>query len=97
MFECNVTSRIRSTSNFAQFCVVDDTDGNLFGYKTSTDLGLMYIVHSVLESKVGSIVEEYKNWFVGLGKMKDKTAKLVKVQDHLLEVSQINISRSWPS
>jgi len=47
----------------------------LIGYKTITDLGLLHIVNNVSESKVDSIVE-YKDYFVGLEKMKDKTAKL---------------------
>lgn len=48
------------------------TDGNLIGNKTATDLGLLHIVNSVQESKVNSIMEEYKDCRVG----KDITAKL---------------------
>ena len=60
----------------AQFCVVDGQDGNLIGYETATDLRLLRIVNSVSAPQVDDIVGEYKDCFEGLGKMKDKAAKL---------------------
>ena len=75
-FEAEIESRVTSKSTVMQFCVVDGCDGNFIGYKTATDLGLLHIINSVSTPKVNNIVEDYKNCFEGLGKVKGKTAKL---------------------
>ncbi|KAK3741501.1 hypothetical protein QZH41_002971 [Actinostola sp. cb2023] len=75
-FEANVISAVTNTSNIAQFYVVDGADGNLLGYKTATDLRLLHIVNTLSTPKGTSIMDEYSDCFKGLGKMKDKTAKL---------------------
>ncbi|KAK3751390.1 hypothetical protein QZH41_002583 [Actinostola sp. cb2023] len=75
-FEADVISAVTNTSNIAQFYVVDGADGNLLGYKTATDLRLLHIVNTLSTPKGTSIVDEYSDCFKGLGKMKDKTAKL---------------------
>ncbi|KAK3727084.1 hypothetical protein QZH41_019742, partial [Actinostola sp. cb2023] len=76
-FEANVISAVTNTSNIAQFYVVDGADGNLLGYKTATDLRLLHIVNTLSTTPKGtSIMDEYSDCFKGLGKMKDKTAKL---------------------
>ncbi|KAK3752457.1 hypothetical protein QZH41_007499 [Actinostola sp. cb2023] len=75
-FEANVISAVTNTSNIAQFYVVDGADGNLLGYKTATDLRLLHLVNTLSIPKGTSIVDEYSDCFKGLGKMKDKTAKL---------------------
>ena len=59
-----------------QFCVVDGSDGNLIGYETAVDLGLLHIRNSVSTPKVTNMLEDYNDCFEGLGKMKGKTAKL---------------------
>ncbi len=48
----------------------------MLGYETETDLELFHIINSVSTPKVDNIVEDYKDCFGGLGKMKGKTAKL---------------------
>ena len=68
MFEAKVKSSVTGKSKFTQFCIVDGSDGNLIGCQTATDLGLLHIINSVSE--------DYKGCFEGLGKIKDKTAKL---------------------
>ena len=75
-FEANIKSGVTNKFKVAQFCVVDGQDGNLIGYETATDLGLLRIVNSVSAPQVDDIVGEYKDCFEGLGKMKDKAAKL---------------------
>ena len=69
-------SRVTSKSTVTQFCVVDGCDGNLIGYETAIDLGLLHIINSVSTPKVDNIIEDFKDCFEGLGKMKGKTAKL---------------------
>ena len=75
-FEANIKSGVTNKFKVAQFCVVDGQDGNLIGYETAIDLGLLRIVNSVSAPQVDDIVGEYKDCFEGLGKMKDKAAKL---------------------
>lgn len=75
-FEANIKSGVTNKFKVAQFCVVDGQDGNLIGYETATDLGLLRIVNSVSTPQVDDVVGEYKDCFEGLGKMKDKAAKL---------------------
>ena len=75
-FEAEIKSGVTSKSTVTQFCVVDGCDGNLIGYETATDLGLLHIINSVSTPKVDNIIEDYKDCFEGLGKMKGKTAKL---------------------
>jgi len=69
-------SGVTSKSTVTQFCVVDGCDGNLIGYETATDLGLLHIINSVSTPKVDNIIEDYEDCFEGLGKMKGRTAKL---------------------
>jgi len=75
-FEAEIMSGVTSKSTVTQFCVVNGCDGNLIGYETATDLGLLHIINSVLTPKVDNIIEDYKDGFEGLGKMKGRTAKL---------------------
>ena len=77
-FEANIKPWVTNKFKITQFCVVDGQlqDGNLVGYETATDLGLLRIVNSASAPQVDDIVEEYKDCFEGLGKMQDKTAKL---------------------
>ena len=76
-----------SKSTVTQFCVVDGCDGNLIGYETAIDLGLLRIVNSVSTPKVDNIIEDYKDCFEGLEKMKGKTAKL-HVNDSVKPLAQ---------
>ena len=55
---------------------MDGCDGNLLGYKTVTDLGLLHVLNSMSTLKVDNIIEDYKDYFEGLRKMKGKTSKL---------------------
>jgi len=75
-FEAEIISGVTSKSTVTQFCVVDRCDGTLIGYETATDLGLLHIINSVSTPKVDNIIEDYKDCFEGLGKMKGRTAKL---------------------
>ena len=86
-FEAEVKSSVTSKSTVTQFCVVDGCDGNLIGYVTAIDLGLLHMVNSVLTPKVDNIIEDYKDCFEGLGKMKGKTAKL-HVDDSVKPLAQ---------
>ena len=76
-FEAKIKSTVTSKSTVTQFCVVDGCDGNLIGYETAIDLGLLHIINRVLTPKVDDIIKDYKDCFEGLGKMKGKTAKHV--------------------
>ena len=86
-FEAEIKSSVTSKSMVMQFCVVDGCDGNLIGYETAIDLGLLHIVNSVSTPKVDNIIEDYKECFEGLGKMKGKTAKL-HVDDSVKPLAQ---------
>jgi len=71
-----LANQVKREPAVTQFCVVDGCEGNLIGYETAIDLGLLHIVNSVSTPKVDNIIEDYKDCFEGLGKMKGKTAKL---------------------
>ena len=65
-FEAEIKSRgTTSKSTVTQFCVVDGCDGNLIGYETAIDLGLLLIINSVSEPKVDNIIKDYKDCFEG--------------------------------
>ena len=60
-FEAEIKLGVTSKSTVMQFCVVDGCDGNLIGYETATDLGLLHIINSVSTPKVDNIIEDYKD------------------------------------
>ena len=86
-FEAEIKSSVTSKSTVMQFCVVDGRDKNLIGYETAIDLGLLHIVNSVSTPKVDNMIEDYKDCFEGLGKMKGRTAKL-HVNDSIKPLAQ---------
>ena len=63
--EAEVKSSVTGKSKVTQFCVVDGSDGNLIGFETATDLGLLDIINSVIDTH--SIMEDYEGCFEGLG------------------------------
>ena len=66
---------------------MDGCDGNLIGYETAIDLGLLHIINSMSTPKVDNIIKDYKDCFEGLGKMEGKTAKL-HVNDSIKPLAQ---------
>ena len=86
-FEAEIKPRVTSKSTVTQFCVVDGYDGNLIGYETAIDLGLLHIINSVSTPKVDNIIKDYKDCFEGLGRVKGKTAKL-HVNDSVKPLAQ---------
>lgn len=75
-FKSVVQSSLTGQSKEAHFCVVEGSDGNLLGFETATDLGLLHIVNSVSSSTVDNIVSEFSDRFEGIGKMNNTTVKL---------------------
>ena len=86
-FEAEVKSSVTGKSKVTQFCVVGGSDGNLIGFETATDLGLLHIINSASTPTANDIMEDYKGCFEGLGKMKGKTAKL-HVDDSVKPLAQ---------
>nr|XP_002730526.1 PREDICTED: uncharacterized protein K02A2.6-like [Saccoglossus kowalevskii] len=72
----NVKSPITQQSTFTKFHVVKGSAGNLLGYYTATQLGLLHIVNSLSTCTSDSLIEKYADRFEGIGKMRDTKAIL---------------------
>ncbi|MCG8430742.1 MAG: RNA-directed DNA polymerase, partial [Candidatus Omnitrophica bacterium] len=71
----SATAHFKNESKQCKFYVTEGNSGNLLGYSTATDLGVIQVVREI--SELPESLSEFKELFNGgIGKVKNKTVKL---------------------